>query len=172
VEIIAVTGDAPTRPLRSAPTEEPRVQNPRRRRDYERHNSHMERRGSIPRAESHPAACRGGDQSPRKEPAIAKAIVDTTTTGCARERHLPSFRHNPCGSPRLGLSVPQRSFKLRTIQLRIHLVSVSQRSLELSTEPRDVSVSGLATKLTRGPVPRLWRQAVSRRKTPALTGVR
>jgi len=82
------------------------------------------------------------------------------------------FGTTPAARPVWGFSVPQRSFKLRTIQLRIHLVSVSQRSLELSTEPRDVSVSGLATKLTRGPVPRLWRQAVSRRKTPALTGVR
>jgi len=171
VEIIAVTGDAPTRP-------------------FARHlrRSHGCRipagvgiTNVITRIWSGAVRSRervirlragGGDQSPRKEPAIAKAIVDTTTTGCARERHLPSFRHNPCGSPRLGLFSTSALFKLRTIQLRIHLVSVSQRSLELSTEPRDVSVSGLATKLTRGPVPRLWRQAVSRRKTPALTGVR
>jgi len=160
------------RPLRSAPTEEPRVQNPRRRRDYERHNSHMERRGSIPRA-SHPAACRGW------RPIAAKGARDRESDRghdhnrvCSRatpaEFSAQPLRLAPFG----GFSVPQRSFKLRTIQLRIHLVSVSQRSLELSTEPRDVSVSGLATKLTRGPVPRLWRQAVSRRKTPALTGVR
>jgi len=102
VEIIAVTGDAPTRP-------------------FARHlrRSHGCRipagvgiTNVITRIWSGAVRSRervirlragGGDQSPRKEPAIAKAIVDTTTTGCARERHLPSFRHNPCGSPRLGL---------------------------------------------------------------------
>jgi len=171
VEIIAVTGDAPTRP-------------------FARHlrRSHGCRipagvgiTNVITRIWSGAVRSRervirlragGGDQSPRKEPAIAKAIVDTPQQGVLASDTCRVFGTTPAARPVWGFSVPQRSFKLRTIQLRIHLVSVSQRSLELSTEPRDVSVSGLATKLTRGPVPRLWRQAVSRRKTPALTGVR
>jgi len=68
--------------------------------------------------------------------------------------------------------VPQRSFRLRLRRSMDRLLPVSLRPLELSAVPRVDVVSSLAQELKRGPDPRLWRQAVSRRKTPAITGVR
>jgi hypothetical protein len=76
---------------------------PRRRRDYERHNSHMERRGSIPRA-SHPAACRGVATNRReRSPRSRKRSWTRPQQGVLASDTCRVFGTTPCGSPRLGL---------------------------------------------------------------------
>lgn len=76
---------------------------PRRRRDYGRHNSHLERRGSIPRA-SHLASgrrvaadrCEQGPRSRKRTRTRPQQGVPGSDTCCC-------FGTTPCGSPRLGL---------------------------------------------------------------------
>jgi len=158
-----------TTPLRSASTEEPQVQNPRRRGGYERYNSHW--CGAV-RLRGRASGIEPGVATNRRGPRSRK-LVDTTTTGCACERHLPSFRHNPCNndSPRLGHFRTSALIQAEIAQYG-SITSSFVAPAGTNAVPRVDVVSSLAQELKRGPDPRLWRQAVSRRKTPAITGVR
>lgn len=124
-------------------------------------------------AGEHPALSRGVATN-RRGPRSRKRSWTRPQQGVLASDTCRVFGTTPCNndSPGWGIFVPQRSFRLRLRRSMDRLLPVSLRPLELSAVPRVDVVSSLAQELKRGPDPRLWRQAVSRRKTPALTGVR
>jgi len=158
-------------PLRSASTEEPQVQNPRRRGGYERYNSHW--CGAV-RLRGRASGIEPGVATNRRGPRSRKRSWTRPQQGVLASDTCRVFGTTPATTirPGWGIFVPQRSFRLRLRRSMDRLLPVSLRPLELSAVPRVDVVSSLAQELKRGPDPRLWRQAVSRRKTPAITGVR
>lgn len=76
---------------------------PRRRRDYARPNSHLERRGSIPRASHLASGRRVAADRCGKAPRSRKRTRTRPQHGVLASDISHCFGTTPCGSPRLGL---------------------------------------------------------------------